>query len=140
MNWISLAQTATPIDGDGWAQLISAIASLGFAVWYAYHTTTKTIPEMQRTHAETITNMQTVHGKTVDEITEKHSVLTDRLLAEFRAETREQRAVSEKRAETSAELARSGHLAVNQITQAVGELRVAIQQSTMPPQVRKSAG
>lgn len=42
-----LADLAAPIDVPN---MLSTIGSIGFAVWYAWHTTTKTIPDMQNSH------------------------------------------------------------------------------------------
>lgn len=114
MNWTLLMQAVPTAPESSWGQILSVLASMGFAVWYAYHTTTKTIPDMQATHAQT-----------VKAITETIKTITD----EFRSEAKEQRLSEAKRAETAAELARSGHAAVAQITAAVGELRTVIQQS-----------
>lgn len=36
-----------PIDISSATQLATMLTSIGFAVWYAYHLTTKTIPSMQ---------------------------------------------------------------------------------------------
>lgn len=42
-----LADVTAPIDVP---TMLSTIGSIGFAVWYAWHTTTKTIPDMQASH------------------------------------------------------------------------------------------
>lgn len=54
---------------SNWLNAGGGIVSLGFAVWYAWWVTTKTIPERDKTHAETISG----------------------LVKEFRDETKEQR-------------------------------------------------
>lgn len=41
-------------SSDNWVAAASAATSVGFAIWYAYHTTTKTLPEMNAQHARTI--------------------------------------------------------------------------------------
>ena len=98
-----------------WAQIASTIASLGFAVWYAYHATTKTIPRMNDLHAATVKG----------------------LCDEFRNEAKEQRAAESQRALVSAELARSGHGAMTQVTRAVDDLRMAIHEHGVQLEVRK---
>ncbi len=52
-----------------WMQIGGGVISLGFAVWYAWYVTTRTIPDMNARHAETI----------------------QKLVEEFRQEAREQR-------------------------------------------------
>ena len=37
-----------------WIQISGGVISLGFAVWYAWYVTTRTIPDMNTRHAETI--------------------------------------------------------------------------------------
>lgn len=56
---------------SNWLNAGGGLVSLGFAVWYAWWVTTKTIPERDKTHAETIAG----------------------LVKEFRDETKEQRQV-----------------------------------------------
>lgn len=84
-----------------WAQIAGGIASLGFAVWYAWFTTTTTIPRLQEAAKQE----------------------RDSILAEFRAEAKEQRAAESRRAEQSFELAKSGHKAMDQVVRAVDDLR-----------------
>ncbi len=52
-----------------WMQIGGGVVSLGFAVWYAWYVTTRTIPDMNTRHAETI----------------------QKLVEDFRQEAREQR-------------------------------------------------
>lgn len=57
-----LSPPATEADWiKGIATAASAIAGPGFAVWYAYHMTTKRIPEVEKGHKETIDRMQSDH-------------------------------------------------------------------------------
>jgi hypothetical protein len=46
-----IAQT-TPPEPSPWIHVAGAVLSSGFAVWYAWYTTTKTIPDMQKEHRE----------------------------------------------------------------------------------------
>ena len=84
-----------------WAQIAGGVASFGFAVWYAWFTTTTTIPKLQDAAKQE----------------------RDSILAEFRAESKEQRAAEQKRSEQSFELAKSGHRAMDQVVRAVDDLR-----------------
>lgn len=69
----------------GWTQVLGGMTSLGFAVWYAYYTTTVTIPKMQERHAEEMREKDKVHAEVVN-----------RMLNEFRAECRESRQALER--------------------------------------------
>lgn len=103
MNWFLFAQADTGVTQVG-LQVAAGVVSLGFAVWYAYHTTTKTIPEMIARHAETVST----------------------LVKEFRDESREQRAEYRERVEHSMNLANTGHEALNNVRHSVNELRQAV--------------
>jgi ABC-type nickel/cobalt efflux system permease component RcnA len=95
--------------------ILSGVASLGFAVWFAYHTTTKTLPEKDAKHEATVKAINDTHTDTVR-----------KLVDDFRAESKEQRHAESERMKISTELARSGHAGIHQITAAVNELRTAI--------------
>lgn len=60
-------------DISSWINTAGGFTSLGFAVWYAWYTTTKTMPEKDAKHAETVAM----------------------LVKEFREETTEQRKLHE---------------------------------------------
>ena len=45
-------------DATAWLPAVSAIGSLGFAVWYAYYTTTVAIPKLLESHRVERTEMQ----------------------------------------------------------------------------------
>lgn len=94
-----------------WAQVAGGVSSFGFAVWYAYYTTKHTIPKLNRDHAETVRQITADHCKT-----------TDKLVDEFREESKEQRAFCQKRADQSVELARAGANALHEVTKAVERL------------------
>lgn len=49
-----LAQQQLAPDLGSWGQVASTIVSTGFAVWYAWHVTTKTLPEKDKLHKEAI--------------------------------------------------------------------------------------
>lgn len=49
-----LAQAGAVPDLGSWGQVASTIVSTGFAVWYAWHVTTKTLPEKDRLHQEAV--------------------------------------------------------------------------------------
>ena len=108
MPWL-FAQTAENIPV--WAQIAGGIATAGFTAWYAWYTTTVTIPKMQELHSDLI-------KKVVSDFREDSR--------EQREDSKQQRDLESKRAQTSAELARSGHMAMTQVTRAVDDLRAAI--------------
>lgn len=47
---------------------ISAVGSLGFAIWFAWYTTTTTIPNQQKEHREAIDRLTMTHSETIKEI------------------------------------------------------------------------
>lgn len=87
-------------DIPGWAGVVGTLTGGGFAVWYAWHTTTRTIPEQIKTHAATV----------------------EKLVNEFRTETKEQRNEYMRRSEVSVDLARQGHKAIDQMSSAIHDL------------------
>lgn len=99
-----------------WAQLAGGIVSWGFAVWYAWYTTTKTIPEMN-----------TKHNEIVERLTAMNSATAEKLVSEFRDEAREARANDIRRAQVSQELAVSGHKALSEVKEAVNGLKAAVE-------------
>ena len=69
---VVLGQTeAITSDTTHWLNAGGGLISLGFAVWYSWWVTTKTIPERDKIHADTISG----------------------LVQEFRAESKEQRQI-----------------------------------------------
>ena len=62
------------------SQVVTQITSIGFAVWYAWHTTTHTIPELAKRNDE-ITKI----------ITDKHDLTVRKLVEDFRQDLREER-------------------------------------------------
>lgn len=49
MLWL-IADVVPAADPSAWMPAISSVTSLGFAIWFSWYTTTKTIPDMQRDH------------------------------------------------------------------------------------------
>jgi ABC-type nickel/cobalt efflux system permease component RcnA len=98
------AEGVASINNDFAMQIASGFASLGFAVWYAWHTTTRSIPKMQEDHKQTV----------------------ERIVEQFREESREMRAAEAQRSARSVELAVSGHEALKGVTVVVSELREAV--------------
>lgn len=84
----------------GWAGIAGTLTGTSFAVWYAWHTTTHTIPEQNKQHAATV----------------------EKLVNEFRSETKEQRGEFVRRAELSVELARQGQKSIDQMSSAIHDL------------------
>lgn len=48
--------------------VVSAIGSLGFAIWFAYYTTTTTLPNQQKEHRDQIRELAETHSNTIKEI------------------------------------------------------------------------
>lgn len=75
--------------------VVSAVGSLGFAIWFAYYTTTTTLPNQQKEHRDQIKELTESHAATikdfVDELKDKresHAETIKELVNELKA-TRE---------------------------------------------------
>jgi hypothetical protein len=62
-----LADT-TAMDVSAITPALSAIGSLGFAIWFAYYTTTKTLPDQQKEHRDAIKELTETHAGTIKEM------------------------------------------------------------------------
>ena len=62
-----LAETAA-MDVSAITPALSAIGSLGFAIWFAYYTTTKTLPDQQKEHRDAMKDMTETHASTIKEL------------------------------------------------------------------------
>jgi len=56
------------LDVSSVTPALSAIGSLGFAIWFAYHTTTVTLPNQQKEHREQIKELADTHSNTIKEL------------------------------------------------------------------------
>jgi len=68
------------MEGKDIAQIISQLSSIGFAVWYAWHTTTVTIPQLSKRSNE-ITK----------DLADKHDITINKLVEDFRKDLKEER-------------------------------------------------
>lgn len=80
-----------------WLQISSGLASLGFAVWYAWWVTTRTIPEMQQ----------------------RHDAVVRELVGEFRGDVQQMRM-------EFVTVAREGHEAIGKLSTAVSDLSLSV--------------
>lgn len=71
---------ATGLSIDGIAQLVSTLTSVGFAVWYAWHTTTVTLPQRDKEHRLTVASL-VADLKSKDE---RHEAAITHLVTDFR--------------------------------------------------------
>ena len=46
----------------------SSVGSLGFAIWFAYYTTTTTLPKQQEQHQEQLERITQTHAATIKEL------------------------------------------------------------------------
>ena len=65
---MNLAETATALDVSAITPALSAIGSLGFAIWFAYYTTTVTLPNQQKEHRDAIKELADTHAGTIKEL------------------------------------------------------------------------
>lgn len=77
-----LAEAAA--DASNLLPAISAIGSLGFAVWYAYYTTTVAIPKLLDAHAAERLAMQTRFDKALADERAEFAGVIHGLLAEMK--------------------------------------------------------
>ncbi len=47
--WL-MAEASPMADPSAWMPAISSVTSLGFAIWFSWYTTTKTIPDLLKDH------------------------------------------------------------------------------------------
>jgi hypothetical protein len=47
---------------------VSAVGSLGFAIWFAWYTTTTAIPRQQQEHRQQIKELSDTHARTISEL------------------------------------------------------------------------
>lgn len=60
-----IAEATLPSDA---LSIVSAVGSLGFAIWFAYHTTTVTLPRQQQEHRELLKELAETHAATIKEL------------------------------------------------------------------------
>lgn len=63
-----VADAAPSLNVTGIGGIITGLSGTGFAVWYAYHTTTKTIPDLNSMHAATIKELTVAFAATVEKV------------------------------------------------------------------------
>lgn len=63
---------ATGTENMEWiGTIIGQIGVVGVLVWYLYHTTTKTLPDLEDRHSKTIEDITKTHSDTIKEISDK---------------------------------------------------------------------
>lgn len=50
---------------------ISSVSSLGFAIWFAYHTVTVSMPKQQSEHREEMRDLTTTHAATIRDLVDE---------------------------------------------------------------------
>jgi hypothetical protein len=70
----ALLAEAGGLDVTSITPVVSALGSVGFAIWFGWYVITKTIPDQQKEHRDQIT-----------ELTERFDGITKSLLEEMRA-------------------------------------------------------
>lgn len=68
INILAEAAAANAFDVSSITQVISAIGSMGFAIWFAHHTTTVTLPKQQQEHREALRDQDKTHAETIKEL------------------------------------------------------------------------
>lgn len=98
MLWSILAEGANDVSVTQWFQMGSGVFGSGFAVWYAWYTTTKTLPTLNQQHNELV-------GKIVDD---------------FRSESKEQRESEKERTKAIAASMSAISESVHELTDKIG--------------------
>lgn len=65
---MSLILAEAAIGLTDFTPVVSAIGSLGFAIWFAYYTTTTTLPNQQKEHRDQIRELSETHANTIKEL------------------------------------------------------------------------
>lgn len=81
-----LADAAPAMTGADYAQILGAVGSVGFSIWFGYHTTSTTIPNMQKDHREALVALTIRFDQTIKEMAVTHAAAIRELLAELKAE------------------------------------------------------
>ena len=79
-----LAEGAAGVSETDLTPVASFIGSLGFAIWFAYYTTTTTIPTQQRENREAIERLQKEHREAIEKLTTTHSETIKSLIDEMK--------------------------------------------------------
>lgn len=66
----AIASTAV-FDTTAIMPSIASVGSLGFAIWFAYYTTTVTLPNQQKEHRDERTQAQAAFAQTIKELVEE---------------------------------------------------------------------
>lgn len=82
-----LAESAA-FDVSAITPAVSAIGSLGFAIWFAFHTVTKTLPRQQKEHREQLKEIIDGHREEIKAVVTKCESVVDKVVVEMRS-TRE---------------------------------------------------
>lgn len=85
------ADPAISQESTNWLTIIGGLTSTGFAVWYAWYTTTKTIPDAQKAHAEAMEKKDALNAAAMDKKDAQHAATISNLVEEFRRDSIEQR-------------------------------------------------
>lgn len=68
-----------PPNASNWLNAGGGLVSLGFAVWYAWWVTTKTIPERDKVHAETVQALVQEFRQEAKEQRQLHTAAVDKI-------------------------------------------------------------
>ena len=85
------ADPSISTESASWLTIVGGLTSNGFAVWYAWYTTTKTIPEAQKAHAEAMEKKDALNAAAMDKKDAIHAATIGNLVEEFRRDSIEQR-------------------------------------------------
>lgn len=112
------AATTSPESIPVWAQIAGGVGTFSFTAWFAYYTTKYTIPRLQKQHADALAKQTEIHSQTV----QKYADTIDRIVSEFRQESKEQREENQRLLSQSNDLVRTSTEAVGLVTRAVERL------------------
>lgn len=104
MDWL-LSQVSNSSDVPQWFQVGSGVFGSGFALWYAWYSTTKIIPRMQKSHSDQLSQLH-----------KQYSDVINRLVTEFREDAKEQRVSEASRTALVVD-------AINRMTDAFDEMK-----------------
>lgn len=96
MLWL-LAETVSGGTAPEWFQVGSGVFGSGFALWYAWYSTTKIIPRMQEDHAAQIQKLSESHAVQIRQLSEHYERVIDGIVNRFSIEMAEQRKIERER-------------------------------------------
>lgn len=81
---MTLLADAAPVPPFDWTPAISAIGSVGFAVFFAAYAATKLIPDLIKDNREQVERLTSDHRESVEKVTTQHAATIKEIVGEMK--------------------------------------------------------